>query len=131
MKKGFSLIELMVVVVIIGILAAIAIPNFIRLRDRAKDAEVKSNAHTTQLAAEEYSTNYDGNYSDDFAQLVIPANIKNPFTGLTTPANSIVNDNMTPAQGFVGYCKAGYDAQPYTIVGMGKDDIVITLSPGQ
>src|SRR5205085_305383 len=64
-KKGFTLIELMIVVVIIGILAAIAIPNFAALVGRAREASTKKNMHLLQTATEDFAAVSSGRYPDN------------------------------------------------------------------
>lgn len=60
--KGFTLIELLVVITIIGILASIALPNYIKAKDKAREAEVKANVHSIQIALERYAVDHSGQY---------------------------------------------------------------------
>lgn len=62
-EKGFTLVELLVVILIIGILAAIAIPSFLSQTDKAKDADVKSAVRNAQTAAETFNVDNEGSYA--------------------------------------------------------------------
>ncbi len=121
----------MIVVVIIGILAAIAIPNFIAMQDRAREASVKANMHSFQLAIEDFAVKNTGTYpvaADNAVLANFPSGTwpKNPFTG----ANDAATWAADPAASGV------FGANPcattgYTIKGFGKTALLtLTLTNG-
>jgi type IV pilus assembly protein PilA len=61
-ESGFTLVELLVVMLILGILAAIAIPSFFNQRDKGNDAQAKADARTAQTAMETFATDNGGSY---------------------------------------------------------------------
>lgn len=68
-ESGFSLIELLVVMVIIGLLAAFALPAFLNQKGKAYDADAKAVAHTAQLAMEVCGSQNDGRYDEEACRL--------------------------------------------------------------
>ena len=68
-RKGFMLLELIIVVAIIGILAAVAIPNLVGMTDEAKVAKIQSDLSTIGTAMEVYHVKKGGAYPTDLSVL--------------------------------------------------------------
>lgn len=137
---GFTLVEMMIVVVVIGILAAVAIPNFVAMQDRAREAGTKANMHTFQLAAEDYAVMSDGAYATDASGVVplVPGgdgNFRNSFTGsggvgVAWENRSSMGASASTIPGITSYSDS--NAYTYNVKGFGKaTGIVIVLTSGR
>src|SRR3569833_2748750 len=109
-KGAFTLVEIMIVVAIIALLAAIAIPNLLRAKMSANDALAKATLRALSTASESYATANSGNYPQDEASL----------TTNSTPAYLNIAYCGTTASGYTLYCTCGpatytFTADPVTV----------------
>jgi type IV pilus assembly protein PilA len=94
--RGFTLIELMIVVVIIGVLVSIGLPQYNNMTNQAKVAAVKNNMHTVQVTVEDFATRNNGTYPPNAGALTVDGSLSlqqllpsaamptNPFTAAAT-----------------------------------------------
>lgn len=132
-RHGFTLIELMIGIVIVGILLSIAIPNYVRIRDRSKEAQTRGAAHTVQIVAEVYAAAHDGRYSVDAADLrplMSRGNLlQNAFTGVYSEPQ-FAAAAAAPGQVGIELILQGGEPVGYTVTGFGKTELVTQLTNG-
>jgi type IV pilus assembly protein PilA len=97
-ESGFTLVELLVVMLIIGLLAAIAIPAFFNQKDKATDSQAKVFARTAETSMETYATDNGGVYNAN------------------TPANTVAAlDKIEPTLNGATLAVSGLSDKGYTV----------------
>ena len=118
-RAGFTLIELMIVIAIIAILAAILVPNFLKARAQGQLTACKSNCKNIATALEMYASDNSGRYPTNgvFASQLTNGNYLKTIP--TCPAvgsdtyDSPYNSTATP-DGFSFYCSGNNHGKAYT-----------------
>ena len=136
-KKGFTLIELMVVVAIIGVLALLGLRLYTGQQQKAKNAIVKANCGTIQtLIQAELADNTAAEINDtsttpNLDSIIAASGIHNPFGAPTNAAstNSDGTQVTNPATPGTGEVYVTYSEPAFTINGIGADAAVVYI-PG-
>ena len=107
-QKGFSLIELLIVVAIILIIAAIAIPNLLKSRIAANEASTTSTMRTLNTAEVTFASTYNSGFTDNLNRLGAPAGGTQPDMNKADLVDPVLAAMAGAAVSTNSFVKAGY-----------------------
>lgn len=122
-RKGFTLVELAVVIVIIGVLAAFGVPRFLKSVERSKASEAFGYLAAVRSSQERYQAQY-GTYADDVAKLDIQYPAPKYFTVGTMTAEEKTWSLTLTRTG----ASSGYGAYTVTFTDQGFDTTNSTIA---
>jgi prepilin-type N-terminal cleavage/methylation domain-containing protein len=129
-RKGFTLVELAVVIVIIGVLAAFGVPKFLNSVERSKASEAFGYLAAVRSAQERYMAQY-GKYTKDVSNLDIKYPPLKYFTNPGTPDTTTPSDGTAPTWTLTltrSGAAAGYDGYTVTFTQDGFDTANSTIN---
>lgn len=113
-QRGFTLVELLIVVIILAILAAIVIPQFSSASTDAQEAALDSNLNAIRSAIELYKVQHNGKYPGQVAATGATCTVGSAGTGAINTAQAMI-DQLTKYSSASGTTCSGAD--PTTILG--------------
>ena len=131
MGRGFTLIELVIVIAIIGLITSIALPNYAAIQNKAKESSLRTLGHSLQVSLESYflskgsyPAGTDVNLVDLMSTLAAEGSFtqqpKNPYTGKTFTAGD-------PSGKIIYSLDSAAQAYTLTVYGAGNEAVLFAL----